>query len=193
MPLSAAAKANPIIANDELQGKNSSHTGTTQATWKIRLVQVPIWFLLKLLPQHEFLKRRPEHVRFDELLHALIYWNLSFRFVPRSSIVSRSDLDKENVTCVAREKIGVLCCGVVTRYHLAKLLLLAETNFNHGQCQESVLMEAGSLASNHDENSYNYIVEHESIEKIMNYFLILGWMQPTSGKKKKRKVLLVAL
>jgi hypothetical protein len=128
MPLSAAAKANPIIANDELQGKNSSHTGTTQATWKIRLVQVPIWFLLKLLPQHEFLKRRPEHVRFDELLHALIYWNLSFRFVPRSSIVSRSDLDKENVTCVAREKIGVLCCGVVTRYHLAKLLLQKQTS-----------------------------------------------------------------
>mmetsp|Transcript_45712 Transcript_45712/g.95792 ORF Transcript_45712/g.95792 Transcript_45712/m.95792 type:complete len:789 (-) Transcript_45712:124-2490(-) len=145
IPLSAAAaKENSIIAKDQSQSENASRPGTPQATWKILLVQIPIWCLLKLLPRHEFLKRRPEYVRFDEVLHALIYWNPSFRWVPRSVVVSRSVLDQEIVTAVAKDMIGALCSGVAVRYRLSKLLLLGESNLYHDQDHESALLETGT-------------------------------------------------
>jgi hypothetical protein len=150
IPLSAA-KANSMIANYRLQSEIASYPGTPQATWKILLVQIPIWFLLKLLPRHEFLKRRPECVRFDEVLHALIYWNPTFRWVPRSLIASRSALDQEIITAVAKDMIGALCSGVAVRYRISKMLLLGETNLNYAPNQESTFVETG--ANNEDCNS----------------------------------------
>ena len=136
-PSAAEIKENSMIANDPSLSDNVSRQGTPKATWKILLVQISIWCLLKLLPRHEFLKRRQQHVRFDEVLHTLIYWNPSFRWIPRSVIVSRSDLDQEIVTSVAKEMIGALCSGVAVRYRLSKMILSGETSLNRDQNLES--------------------------------------------------------
>lgn len=164
MPLSAAAKENSIIANYQSQSENASHPGTPQATWKILLVQIPIWCLLRFLPRHEFLKRRPEHVRFDEVLNALIYWNPSFRWVPRSVILSRSELDKEVITAVAKEMIGALCSGVAVRYRLSKMLVLGDISLKHESSQEPTFIESGvndEDSTNHNPGPQSYDGNHE--------------------------------
>ena len=104
---------------DSSDTRNMSRT-SPNATWSIRLIQVPLWFLSKLLPTHEFLRRPQDHVRFDEVLNALIYWNPSFTFFPRSFVAARSDLDQTIVQTVAQQLISGLLSGIAIRFRASK-------------------------------------------------------------------------
>ena len=133
----AAAKVNLMIDEDHSIPKSTVALRNPKTTWSIRLVQVPLWVLSKLIPTYEFMRRPPGHVRFDEVLNALIYWNPTFHVIPRNIVASRMELDQVIMRSVALQIILALFNGVVTRSRSSKTLLAVELSTGHNSSHDS--------------------------------------------------------
>ena len=86
----------------------------TPTLW-MRCVQFAIWMVAANLSDEERIVRKKGHVRYNEVILALIYWNKQRNVVPSKVQELRRDFDEEIITSVAFQIVQGLVNGAVLR------------------------------------------------------------------------------